>query len=284
MSLTGASPVQVLAPEPVCPVSGLPDIDWAHPWFGPVAHPGQGALARGDWRNALSAQAASAGLTSGLGRPLRFVAQDDLPAGTAYEAFIAESGGVPTRHNLHDFFNALIWLTYPKGKAALNRRQATAIARDGVQATRGATRDAATLFDENAVLFACSDPALSAALRAFDWRTLFVTRRAEWGRACEVQPFGHALLEKLVAPYKSVTAHAWIVDVPETYFDAEPAARRAWLDDEITPVLASALLTTRDFAPLPVLGVPGWWPENDDPTFYADATVFRPGRRRQPSA
>jgi cytochrome P450 len=30
--------------------------------------------------------------------------------------------------------------------------------------------------------------------------------------------------------------------------------------------------------PLPVLGIPGWWPANRDPSFYADAQVFRPGR------
>lgn len=264
-----------------CAVSGLPEIDWRAPWFEAVAVRGQSALACDDWRNALSTQAAQAAWVTGRGRALRFVAQEDLPAGTAYEAFIAATGGVPTRRNLHDFFNALIWMTYPCGKAALNARQAAAIARDGVQATRGATRDAATLFDENAVLFACSDPVLGSALRAFDWRTLFVTRRADWGRVCEVQPFGHALLEKLVAPYKSVTAHAWIVDVPQNYFDWTPPERRAWLDARIAPMLASASLTTREFAPLPVLGVPGWWPANEDPSFYLDASVFRPGRREK---
>lgn len=260
--------------------TGLPAIDWHAPWFDAVAERGRDALAGADWREALSAQAAAAGQVSGRGRALRFVAPQALPADTAYEAFIADTGGVPTRPNLHDFFNALIWLAYPRGKAALNARQAAAIAVDGVQATRGATRDAATLFDENAVLFACSDPALGGALRAFDWHTLFVARRADWGRACEVQPFGHALLEKLVAPYPAVTAHAWIVDVPHAYFGWTPNARRAWLDARIAPGLANGPLTTRDFAPLPVLGIPGWWPANQDPAYYRDTSVFRPGRRR----
>lgn len=260
-------------------ISGLPDIDWGAPWFEAVAARGQDALACDDWRDALSAQARRGGLVSGQGQALRFVAQEDLPATTAYEAFIAATGGVPTRRNLHDFFNALIWLTYPRGKAALNARQALVIAADGVQATRGATRDAATLFDENAVLFACSDPSLAAALRAFDWHTLFVARRADWGRACDVQPFGHALLEKLVVPYKSVTAHAWIVDVPQDYFGWPSSQRRTWLDGHVAPTLAGASLRTRDFAPLPVLGIPGWWPANDDPVFYRDVSVFRPGRR-----
>lgn len=265
----------------MCEGAGLPEIDWRAPWFEAVAQRGQDALAHGDWREALSAHANAAGLVSGQGRALRFVAQEDLPAATAYEAFIAATGGVPTRRNLHDFFNALIWLTYPRAKAALNARQAAAIAAQGVQATRGAMRDAATVFDENAVLFACSDAAPGEALRAFDWQTLFVTRRADWGRICEVQPFGHALLEKLVAPYKSVTAHAWIVDVPPAYFGWTPPERRAWLDGQIAPMLASGSWTTRDFAPLPVLGIPGWCPANDDPSYYLDRSVFRPGRRQK---
>ncbi|VVG70103.1 membrane protein [Pandoraea apista] len=275
MRVEGAQAPSVPAP------SGLSEIDWRAPWFDAVSARGQAALASGDWREALSAQAAAAGLVSGQGRALRFVAQEALPAATAYEAFIAATGGVPTRRNLHDFFNALIWLTYPLGKAALNARQAVAIATEGVRATRGAARDAATVFDENAVLFACSDAALGEALRAFDWHTLFVARRADWGLACEVQPFGHALLEKLVAPYPSVTAHAWIVDVPPAYFRWASPERRAWLDARIAPTLAGAAWTTRDFAPLPVLGVPGWWPANDNPSYYLDRSVFRPGRRQK---
>jgi hypothetical protein len=31
-------------------------------------------------------------------------------------------------------------------------------------------------------------------------------------------------------------------------------------------------------APLPILGVPGWAPENERGSYYEDAAVFRPGR------
>ena len=145
---------------------------------------------------------------------LAFIAQDDLPAGAAYEAHIASTGCVPTRHNLHDFFNASMWFAFPRIKAALNARQAAQIDALGIGPTRGGVRDTLTLFDENAVLFACADPALSGALRGFDWHTLFVARRDGVGRALRSALFGHALLEKLVAPYKACTGHAWIVDVP----------------------------------------------------------------------
>ena len=187
---------------------------------------------------------------------------------------------MPTRHNLHDFFNALVWCAYPRIKAALNARQADAIDRLGVGPVRGGLRDALTLFDESGVLFATADPALGAALRGFDWPTLMLAERAAWGRRCEARIVGHALFEKLVDPYKACTAHAWIVDVPAAYFDWPDDARRAWLDAAVARALAAEAPARRAFAPLPVLGVPGWWPANEDPAFYADPRVFRAGRTR----
>ena len=265
--------------------SGFAAIEWRAPWFAPFESRGrrwqQAALA-GDARflHELNADARVSGLCNGRGRPLAFVAQHDLPPGTAYEAHIAATGRVPTRHNLHDFFNALTWFAYPRIKAALNTRGTAALDALGVGPTRGGVRDALTLFDENAVLFACADPRVAAALRGFDWRTLFVARRDAWGVCCEARPFGHALLEKLVAPFRACTAHAWIVDVPSAYFSWTAPARDAWLDRAVADALAAAdALTPRRFAPLPVLGIPGWWPENEAVSFYDDATVFRPGRR-----
>ena len=87
-------------------------------------------------------------------------------------------------------------------------------------------------------------------------------------------------LEKLVQPYKACTAHAWIVAAPPAYFDWDEGARRGWLDAHVAAGFDARLPSSRGFAPLPVLGVPGWWPANRDPRFYEDAQVFRPGRRQ----
>jgi hypothetical protein len=262
--------------------SGFAAIDWTRPWFAPFAPRGrrwqQAAMASYTrYLEELNVDARACGQRTGRGAPLSFIAQHDLPAGAAYEAHIAATGCVPTRHNLHDFFNALMWFSYPRIKATLNARQSGAIDALGVGPTRGGVR---TLFDENAVLFACADPLVAAALHGFDWRTLFVARRDAWGTCCEVRPFGHALLEKLIAPYPACTAHAWIVDVPPDYFSWTAAVRDAWLDRSIADVLAGdTTLTPRSFAPLPVLGIPGWWADNEAASFYDDASVFRPGRR-----
>jgi hypothetical protein len=270
--------------DEMTPIPNLERIDWSAPWLAPLAERGarwQRCAQRdsADFVALLAREARSCGHVTGNGLPLTFIEQAELPDGTAYEAHIAATGGVPTRLNLHDFFNALVWFAHPRVKATLNARQARAIERGGIAGARGAERDFLTLFDENAVLFVSSDPALSAALIAFDWRGLFVDQRSAWGGRCEVRVFGHALLEKLVTPYKACTGHAWIVAAPADYFGWPPVRKAAWLDETVAASLAEGELENGRYAPLPVLGVPGFWPANGDPAFYSDPAVFRTGRR-----
>ena len=187
--------------------------------------------------------------------PVRFVAADELPDGEAYEAFIARTGCVPTRDNLHDHFNRLIWHRHPQIKQRLNRLQAAEIASRGIAATRGAVRDALTLFDENGALWPAAPPCLAEALAARDWHALFITHRALW-REQRFEIFGHALLQQLTtAPRKGLTAHVLLAD---------PLS------------LSPAQWASKPFLPLPVLGIPGWWPANEEPAFYDDGRVFRP--------
>jgi hypothetical protein len=258
----------------------LAQIDWDRPWFAPFATIGASlvaqVLAGADPRDALSGAAAARDLRNACGHALRFVPQQDLPDGTAYETHIHDTGAVPTRDNLHDVFNGLVWLHYPLTKAVLNRVQAEAIRAQGVSASRGAVRDAATLFDENAVLFLGGDGGLETALRGFRWRALFVDARNAWGNRCTVLPFGHALLEKLMLPYKAVTAHAWPLATTAMPAQVTPGEVDAILAEQ----LAAISLRSRQFAPLPVMGIPGWCTANADPAFYDDTAVFRPGRRQ----
>ncbi|WP_439519632.1 DUF3025 domain-containing protein [Hydrogenophaga sp.] len=243
-----------------------PSPDWSAPWFAPLAHQGRAvssAIEKGQpLPQALGAQPTC---------PVRFVSQEALPPGVAYERFIFDTGQVPTRENLHDFFNGLCWQRYPLTKQRLNRLQATEIAAAGIGAVRGPVRDALTLFDENAALLQAPD-AIWNALLARDWHALFVTHRAQWAHARLVL-FGHALLEKLAAPYKSITAHVLREPVPLALRD-DLAAWDAWTAER----LSAPWLASKPFTPLPVLGVPGWWPPNEAPDFYADAAVFRAPR------
>lgn len=254
-------------------VSALPALDWSVPWLAPIVRR-RALLDAADWRAALSEAARERGVVSGRGRPIVFAGGDDA-GDTPYELHIAATGRVPTRANLHDAFNALIWLAYPRAKAALNRRQADEIEARGIGGTRGPVRDAATLIDESGLLFVSDDAEVFAALARHDWRRLLVDWRERWGRDIVACAFGHALLEKLAGPFKSITA--CVVPVPLRGDRDEAAARFIERADLAPPLLAH----------LPVLGIPGWWPANEAPSFYDDARVFRPrssGVGRRPPA
>ena len=244
------------------PFSAL-SIDWKQPWLEPwresgqrVAHTITGAAPIHDALN--QERVAST----------RFVPQSALPSGQAYEQFIFATGTVPTRDNLHDFFNGLCWLRFPETKKKLNQLQAAEIAGTGVTPLRGPVRDALTVFDENAAFLSAPQP-LWDALLARDWQQLFVDLRPLWQQA-QLVLFGHALLEKLVEPRKAITAHV---------YRAQPAMNSiADMDAWVAQDISVDKLAGKPFTPLPVLGVPGWWPENENFSFYDDSFVFRPRR------
>jgi hypothetical protein len=267
------------------------EIDWTRPWYDAVRpafdslEPGSGQTRGADFIGAFNANAARLGLQNHGGHAIRFVPQAELPPGTAYEEFIGATGCVPTRENLHDFFNGLVWQTFPLIKRELNALQAAQIRAAGVGKSRGPARDAATIFDENAALLVVRDGvpgrALVDGLRAHLWRDTLYAQRARFGvdagADAEVWLFGHALMEKLVAPRKAITAHTRVLFAPGAWFGLGWEDRRAWIDMQLAGTLAAEGLSTSAFTPLPVLGVPGWWPDQDE-AFYLDETVFRPRR------
>lgn len=248
-------------------IAGVAELDWSAPWFAAIAEHGHPISTRQDWRDELNRAAGP--------QRIAFVA-GDAAGGEPYEAFIARTARIPTRDDLHDFFNALIWLRFPHAKAQLNRLQAAAIARAGINPVRGALRDALTLIDENSVLLVTRRVDLVESLRAHDWPRLFLRERAAWTTDISIVAFGHALLQKLARPYKSVTAHALHV----------PLAPDAALDeiDRCMATLVGDHLAPQDLMPLPVLGIPGWCAQNEEPGFYSDRTVFRPVNMRRQSS
>jgi len=240
---------------------GLVAIDWSAPWLAPWRDRGAAVAQR-----VLAGNAQPAALNQTALAPVCFVPQSKLPPGVAYEQYIFDTGCVPTREGLHDFFNGLVWQAFPLAKKRLNALQAAQIERSGIQPVRGPARDALTVFDENAALMQAPD-AIWDALVAKDWQRLFVDLRPLWHQAHLVL-FGHALMEKLVSPRKSITAHVYRVLAAADSM----ASMDAWLARDLT----ADRLAAKPFAHLPVLGVPGWWSANEDPMFYRDSSVFRP--------
>jgi len=214
---------------------------------------------------------------TGNGRNVAFVPpQDD---GLAYECRVWERGEVETRpDNWHDFFNALVWLTFPQAKRAITAAHVDAMQAPG--SPRGMRRDTLTHFDECGIVVCSSSPALLDLLRGFQWKELFVTRRAEVIAQMRFVIFGHAMYESLLNPFRGLTAKGMLFDVSLDFLSLSPneqvAAVDARLADEIR---AERYQRPRDFQPLPLLGIPGVTPDSEDPAYYDDTWQFRPGRR-----
>ena len=228
-------------------------------------------------------------VVSGGGEPLEFVPQE-AKTGEPYEKRVFAYGKVLTRNrNWHDLFNALVWLTFPKTKAAINRHHYREMqAREGGEA-RGAVRDALTLFDESGVIVASIDAGLGELLTGFQWKELFWQRREDVARGMRFHLFGHALYDKALAPYRGVTGKSVIVAVSAKEFERPLPQQLASLDAQLARSFAElrSLGATDDYAPLPILGVPGWTPENASERYYEDTQQFRPARvrgREEPDA
>jgi hypothetical protein len=156
----------------------------------------------------LNAWALDARLALPDGKPLRFL--HGAPASAlAYESAIAHHGIVHVRRGQwHDALNALVWLAFPKTKAALNARHV----QDRTSATanqRSRGRDAATLLDESGLILVCGDPDLDRLLRERAWRALFDDRRSAVMRMMQPYAIGHGMLVKLLAPFRAITPGRW---------------------------------------------------------------------------
>jgi hypothetical protein len=203
------------------------------------------------------------------GLPISFVA--DEAADVGYEARIAATGRVATRDaNWHDLFNALVWLRYPRIKAAMNGRHCAEIENYPV-GDRGPVRDALTQFDEDGLVLVSDDAALIDALRTHRWHEALFERRGSVERAV-LHVIGHALMEKALAPHFGLCAKALYLHADEV-----PSGREA-LDGSLATWIADGrwLRSPRDLKPLPVLGLPGMTLANTDPAYFEDTRQFRP--------
>lgn len=236
---------------------------------------------------ALQAMVNARGIVTGGGQPLRLVAQDARGGAfeDRYEVRIYREGELQLRaHHWHDLFNLLAWMVFPRAKAALNARHHHALLEQQASGTRnrGAAQDALTLFDESGVIVAATEPDLLQAVRDFEWKRLFWEHRERVIHRTRWFIFGHALYEKALQPYEGITGRGVLFNV-ERGFPALPLAAQLDLIDGMLAqrLAAPAFFTaTRELAPVPILGIPGWWAANGQASFYDNTAYFRPGRQR----
>ncbi|MGL5003054.1 MAG: DUF3025 domain-containing protein [Casimicrobium sp.] len=209
---------------------------------------------------------------------LRFIpAPEQKLSAVEYETRIVSHRELIVNDNWHDVFNACIWLTFPQTKRIISELHVALGA--GENNRRPRRRDVLTLFDESGAILLCEPSRCSEfeiLNKTHQWKTMFVERRAEW--LAHVRPilFGHGALEQLATNWhRGLTVKAqWAPLSPtssmeeiDRYLATEIAADRVLCEDERR-------------IPLPLLGVPGWFAENEDSVCYYDAGVFRPARVR----
>ncbi len=234
------------------------------------------------WREQLAKRNADHAYNSS-GKILTFRSQSELSnQALYYEQHIYETGEIPTRdQNWHDYFNAMIWIQFPKIKAAINNQHIAEIAKQGEVKKRTRKRDALTLFDESGLIIVSADQAMINAHQVHDWQTLFLTARDQWHKKICIFIFGHGLYEKSLSPYIGMTGNALHIKMKAEFFQLTRDKQAELLDKKIANEITQAeqLTIPKDLTPLPMLGVPGWWAENTNPAFYSNTDYFRPKRK-----
>jgi hypothetical protein len=146
---------------------------------------------------------------------------------------------------------------------------------------RGRVRDALTQLDEDGIVVVSEQPELLDLLRDREWRELFWSRRAATRRAMRWFVFGHAQYEKALRPFVGVTAKAIILHVAPG-FCAQPYPHQISEVDRMAADFigrGDAFTDARALAPVPVLGIPGWFPHSAEESFFEDRSYFRTRRR-----
>ena len=222
-------------------------------------------------------------LMSKSNQTIRFVAQGKKPIcfEEYYESRIYLHGEIQTRKNSwHDFFNALVWCEFPTSKTLINEMHYIQHKQRFPDSKRTAVEDGLTLFDENGVIVLSSQPELLNLLRQHRWHELFWLCRNEVRRSMRFLTFGHGLYEKALSPYIGITGKALLFDVDDIKLQTKSvdqllANRLNAKESQIAPC---------QLTPLPILGIPGWWADNENEEFYFNTHYFRAaeGQRTSP--
>lgn len=220
------------------------------------------------------------------GERIRFVAQtgksQSFEEGFEPRAYLSAEVLVRPQ-NWHDLFNALVWMAFPRTKAAINARH-FALLQERKNRQRSPAGDALTLFDEDGMVVLSRSEQLLELVRDFRWKELFWAQRDAVRAEMRFLLFGHAMYEKALNPFVGMTAKSILFVVPDAILKLQGPALNNAVDLRLADYVADVRHLTRgkSLSPLPVLGVPGWWQNNDAESFYEDVSYFRPGRGGAP--
>lgn len=204
-----------------------------------------------------------------------------------YEPRIYLKGEVQTRlNNWHDFFQVLVWHTFPRTKVILNTLHYQAstkrLKENNENKKRTPTENFLTLFDECGIVIVSQNEQFLDMIKNFQWQQLFWKNRNSFNTSIECFTFGHAMYEKALSPYIGMTANALLIHVGGDFFKLNYNDKLRVIDDiMVKKIEAEESLTPKNLNPFPILGVPNWYKGNDNLDFYLNEKYFRKGRRKK---
>ena len=192
-----------------------------------------------------------------------------------YEPRVYLKGELQTRlENWHDFFNALVWLRFPQTKAILNELHYFSSLQRDDKTNRSKLENAITLFDECGAIVISGDESLLQMIRDHQWQALFVEQRNRFDKDIKCYVFGHAMYEKALNPYLGMTTNTLLIHSPDLL-----TADMVDIDRYVANYWKQSLIqSAKELKPFPVLGIPGWFADNEQPSFYENTDYFRPRR------
>jgi len=219
------------------------------------------------------------------GKTVKFVPQGKKTENFSeqYEPRIYERGEVQTREdNWHDFFQVLVWQTYPRTKSLLNELHYNASKKrlkEGIN-QRSPIENFVTLFDECGAVILTSNARLVEEIKDARWNSIFVKNRDKFGTEIECTVFGHAMFEKAISPYIGMTSHCLFLNVDSDFFLLSREEKNKHIDLALVSAIESfSDITTKLLSPLPLLGVPGWYADQSN-EFYNNVSYFRRKREK----
>jgi hypothetical protein len=212
-------------------------------------------------------------------KPVHAVAQAEAPElfEDYYESRIYLQGELQTRlENWHDFFNAMCWLQFPRIKSELNALHFEYSQQRQAGTNRTPMENAITLFDECGAVIVADDESLLELIHNHQWKSLFVDAGENFGRHIQCYVSGHAMFEKALTPYVGMTAHTILLIQNSSFFRNDFPHQLAEVDRLISDLWRNREIENpKDLQPFPLLGVPGWWNEEQNEAFYDNKSYFR---------
>ncbi len=175
--------------------------------------------------------------------------------------------------NWHDFFNALVWLSFPETKQTLNALHYQQASQRPSGSNRSLLENRITQFDECGAIIISDRQDLLDLIAAHKWEELFIKNRTAFDKHIRCVVFGHAIYEKALAPYIGMTCHGILLNDKSLLEYSELPLDK--IDKAVAQIWQNQLqFHPEKFSAYPLLGTPGFWP-NQSIDFYKNTQYFR---------